>query len=794
MDRVLSRRAARACAALAACLLAAACAPGSAAAHHPVAAAAPASCAGAADATLQPHRVITGEFDTSLERSYVMLPFEVPAGTTAVRVRYCHDQPEAPTNARIKHVLDLGLWQSRAAPTAQWSEPEFRGWGGSSHPDVTVSRNGFSSEADYLANPRLHRRGHTTRGFRPGPIPAGEWAVELGVAAVASQAEGDMDGRVAWRVEIDLSDDPLWESDPYAPAPYDTTPARADPGWYAGDFHVHAEHSSLGDATMTETFDYAFRSRAQDGAGLDFVTLSDYVTDTAWGEIGRHQADHPGKLIVRSSEIITYLGHANNHHSLRYVDHRTGPVYERDTSGALTLRRAARPASALWEGIRGGGGFTQINHPRIFPSEVPGFDFLCRGCPWDYAAADSDYGRVDAIEIATGPAGLKEDPQPGPNPFTPLAIQFWEEAIDDGRQNRNLIGAVGSSDSHNAGRTPDPVTQAPIGQATTMVYADELSEDAIQRGVQARHTYVKPFGTDGPDLRFEAEVPGSGEPPAIMGDVIRGAGVEFTARVIGAGPGATRPGAYTLFVLKDGLPLLAAPVTADDFAFPFPSAGPGRYRLQVQRESAIEAVSSPIWVESQGYARPKGAPQLQLSLVPAHRACTTPGHVHGPPLAFGSCAPPARESAALTVGTPDANGVAVRSTAFARLAVRPGSAQTAADEADVGITAGVTDVRHEAALTDFTGALTARFTLRVTDRWNGTGADSATVADLPLDVPLACAATAGPEGGDCAVGTSVDALAPGAAREGARAVWELVAAEVRDPAGAAFLRPGVFVP
>jgi hypothetical protein len=792
MDRVLSRMGTPARAMAASCLaLLAWAAP--AAAHHPLAAAAPATCGGAADSSLQPHRVITGEFDTALERAYVMLPFDVPAGTTAVRVRYCHDQPEAPTNARIKHVLDLGLWQSRPVPGALWAEPEFRGWGGSSHPDVTVSRNGYSSEAEYLASPRLHRAGHTTRGFRPGPVPAGEWAVELGVAAVASQAEGDMDGKVAWRVEIDLSTDPLWESDPYVPASYDAVPARADAGWYAGDFHVHAEHSSLGDATMTETFDYAFGPAAQGGAGLDFVTLSDYVTDTAWGEIGRHQGDHPGKLIMRSSEIITYLGHANNHHSLRYVDHRTGPVYERDSSGALTLRRSARPASALWDGIHAGGGFTQINHPRIFPSEVPGFDFICRGCPWDYSAADTDYSQVDAIEIATGPAGLKEDPQPGPNPFTPLAIQFWEEAIDAGGLNRNRIAAVGSSDSHNAGRTPDPVTQAPIGQATTVVYADELSESAIQEGVQARHTYVKPFGNDGPDLRFEAEVPGAGGPPAIMGDAVHASAVDFTARVMGAGPNAARPGTYTLFVLKDGLPLLSAPVTSDDFTLPFPSTGPGRYRLQVQRESAIEAVSSPIWVEGAGYVRPAGATPVRLSLVPAHQACAAPNRSHGAPLAFGSCAPPAAESPALTVGG-EANGLPVRSTAHLRLATRAGDPASGADEADVAVAAAATDVRHASTLADYTGALTARLTLRVTDRWNGTGADTATVTDFPLSVPLSCAATAGTEGGACAASTSVDALAPGAAREGARAVWELRAAEVRGPDGVPFLRPGLLVP
>ena len=769
-------------------------------AHHPAAAlaAAPASCAGAADSSLHPPRVITGEFDTSLERSYVMLPFVVPAGTTAVRVRYCHDQPEAPTNAQIKHVLDLGLWEARPALGVPWAEPEFRGWGGSSHPDVTVSRNGFSSEAQYLANPKLHRQGRTTRGFRPGPLPAGEWAVELGVAAVASQLEGDSDGRVAWRVEIDLSTDPLWEADPYAPAPYDDTPARQEAGWYAGDFHVHAEHSSLGDATMTETFDYAFRPLPQGGAGLDFITLSDYVSNTAWGEIGRHQPAHPGKLIVRSSEVITYRGHANNHASLRYVDHRTGPVYEQDSNGSLQPLLGARAPSAIFDAVHAGGGFTQINHPRIFPSEVPGFDFMCRGCPWDYSAADTDYRAVDAVEIATGPAGLKEDPQPGPNPFTPLAIQFWEDAIDAGGRNANRIAAVGSSDSHNAGRTPDPVTSAPIGQATTVVYADQLSERGIQRGVEARHTYVKVFGNDGPDLRFEARPPGSSGPPAIMGDAVPGGGVEFTARVIGAGPGATRPGSYTLFVLKDGAPLLSVPVTGDDFSFDFPEAGPGRYRLQVQRESAIEAVSSPIWVESSAYPRPAGASPLRVSLVPAYGICDTPDREHGPPLAFGSCNPPVPESQALTVGTPDANGQPSASVASARLGVRPGDPRTSADEADVTVSVSATDVRERATLEDHTGELTAHVALRITDRGSATlpggGDEPATVTDMPLDFPVQCAATLGATGATCSASTTVDALIPGAVAEGRRAVWALGQVELLGPDERPFMRQGLFAP
>jgi hypothetical protein len=752
--------------------------------------AAPADCGGTPDPSLTPLTVITGEFATGVEGSYVMLPFTVPSGATAVRIRYCYDQPEAPTNARIRHVLDLGLYDARPLPGALWGEGEFRGWGGSSHPDVTVSPNGFSTEAEYVANPRLHRHGRTTRGFEPGPVAAGEWAVELGVAAVAAQSEGDSDGKVAWRVQIDVSSDPSWADQPYAPALYDDAPARPGAGWYAGDFHVHSEHSSLGDATMRETFDYAFRPLPDGGAGLDFITLSDYVTDSAWGEIGRYQAGYPGSLVARSAEIITYRGHANNHGSTRYVDHRTGPVYERAVDGSLLLRRGARGAAELFDGVHAGGGFTQVNHPTIFPSLVPGFDFLCRGCPWDYTDAETDYSKVDAIEVATGPAGLEQDPDPGPNPFTPAAIQFYEDAIDAGGTNRNHIAAVGSSDSHNAGRTPDPVTQAPIGTATTVVHADELSEQGIARGVKAGHTYVKVFGNDGPDLRFTATAPGAA--PVIMGDTLRAQAVQFTARVLGAGPGAARPGDYELFVLKDGVPLLATPVTGDDFTFPFPGVGNGRYRLQLQRDSAIEAISTPIYVDAPSYVRPRGATPLRVPLVPAFRACDSPGSTHGAPLAFPSCAPPRQESPMLTIGTPDANGHATRSIAYARFDSLVGDPDTSAEEADVAVGVSATDVRCAAVSaacpggqgSDFQGRTLLSVTLRITDRDNGgmlTTGEPATVSELPLEVPVPCGATGDTAGSTCATATSLEAVLPGSVKEGARAVWEMGAIALSDP-------------
>jgi hypothetical protein len=564
--------------------------PAGAGAHAvtaPVAATAlaPTSCPGAA---IQPAEVITGEFGSELQGSFVLLPFRVPAGTTAVRVKYCWDPPIGPF---VRHTLDLGLYQARSEPGALYGPREFRGWGGSSHPDVIVSPEGFKSEAEYVASPRTNVPGKTTRGFLPGPIVPGEWAVELGVAAVVTPALGDPDGKVGWRVEIELSNDPAFADEPYEPAPYDATPARAARGWYAGDMHVHAEHSALGDATMTETFGYAFRPLSEGGAGLDFLTLSDYVVPTAWGEIGRRQPEYPGKLIARSAEVITYRGHTNNHASATYVDYRTGAIFEREHDGTLIPKRGARPPRDLFDDVHAAGGFTQINHPTIFPSTDPFFQQFCRGCPWDYTDAETDYSKVDAIEVNTGPP-------PPQNPYARSAIAFYERALDLGPK----IAAVGASDSHNAGRTAGFLSpQAPVGTPTTMVYADELSEAGISRGIRAHHTYVKLTGNKGPDLRLTVSVRDRKNRPGkvrrgMIGDTVRGGEADFTARVLN-GYDPSKPDPLVLTVSRNGQPEQTETVTSDDYVLSFHTAEYGRYRIQLERGPTIEALTSPIWFE-----------------------------------------------------------------------------------------------------------------------------------------------------------------------------------------------------
>jgi hypothetical protein len=253
------------------------------------------------------------------------------------------------------------------------------------------------------------------------------------------------------------------------------------------------------------------------------------------------------------------------------VDYRTGPVYDLRADGGVTLRRAAQPASRILRDVRRAGGFTQINHPTIFPSANPLFALLCRGCPWDYSAQETNYRLVDAIEVNTGPQRIGE----APNPFTSTAIDFYEKALTAGAH----AAALGVSDSHNAGRTNSP-SQSPVGIGATEVYAKQLSERGIRCAVKAGHTYAKIGGPSGPTLRFTGRVPGARR-RAIFGDAARGRSLKLAARATGSG---------VLQLLRDGQVIatgsgsIARTVTQ-----------PGRYGLRVQDGQVTEAVGTPIW-------------------------------------------------------------------------------------------------------------------------------------------------------------------------------------------------------
>ncbi len=194
---------------------------------------------------------------------------------------------------------------------------------------------------------------------------------------------------------------------------------------------------------------------------------------------------------------------------------------------------------------------------------------------------------------------------------------------------------------------------------------------------------------------------------------------------------------------------------------------------------------SPDWqpIPINAYPRPRGATPMRISLVPAYEQCSSPNSTHGAPLAFPSCNPPAPTSQYLTVGTPDANGKRTTMEAYILLKTVVGNPFTAADEADVKITARVNNVFNQ-DLTDYTGGLWAQMQLQITDRRNMPspgGPGAATMVQIPFPFPVGCTADPDPlVGSDCAASTTAEALIPGAVTEGDRAVWEIGKAQVYD--------------
>jgi Tol biopolymer transport system component len=217
-------------------------------------------------------------------------------------------------------------------------------------------------------------------------------------------------------------------------------------------------------------------------------------------------------------------------------------------------------------------------------------------------------------------------------------------------------------------------------------------------------------------------------------------------------------------------------------------------------ETSLESRATPGYVRP---VRPKGATPLRLSLVPAAQPCTVPNTTHGAPLSFGSCAPVVSASPNLTVSDGE---VRARSVGFVKLKVFPGHPETTADEADVGITFALSNVMHAPGLSDYTGELQARATVRLTDQFNGPSQNQdQTTEDFDFKFTIPCVATASTtDGSQCNLTAWADVVFPGFVPEGKRAdygfgqirIYDGGPDEDADTTGdnSLFAVQGVFVP
>jgi len=368
----------------------------------------------------------------------------------------------------------------------------------------------------------------SSRSYLPGPITPGTWTVVIGKAQL-DPAGGH------YAIDVTCLDAPTLAV--RAKAAYTPIVLADQRRWYKGDFHVHSSESGDANASFEQIATLAA------GRGLDFVNLSDHNTSSQVELAAATQASHPGLLFLRGAEITTYAGHGNAVGLPSYVDHRIG--YEGRTIGNVLDDVAAQGALFI------------VNHP------VLDLGTNCIGCAWVHDPTPWD--KVSGLEIITGKWDVVE------RVFTPRAMMMWDALLDQGYR----IAAIGGSDDHRAG-TGTGMTDTPVGSPTTLVLADNLSEEAIKEGIRKGRTIVQLRGPDDPfvDVTIRAADGGSAE----VGDDVDGLDHVTMPVHITAGTGTFAQ------LWRDGVKLEQVEVTSEDFTHTFedePGAADHRYRIEL---------------------------------------------------------------------------------------------------------------------------------------------------------------------------------------------------------------------
>ncbi len=296
--------------------------------------------AGAQTATPKPDVVLTGSVDGNDHQTYRGIPFEVPAGVTAITVEFAYSGRDERTT------IDLGL-----------ADPErFRGASGGSKMRFTVAEN------------------YATPSYLPGPLISGTWRLLLGIPNIRKNAHS---GYVA-QIRFGRAGD--------APRGLADAPLSVERRWYRGDFHAHSGHSDGNCASQSgkrvpcplyKTVERATQS------GLDFVTISEHNATSHYGAMIELQPYYDKLLLVPGRELTTFYGHANMFGPTGFVDYRVG--------GA-----AVPDVNTMFDQVAKLGGLVSVNHPTAPSGES------CMGCGW--IAPGTDWQRVQAIEAVNGGA------------------------------------------------------------------------------------------------------------------------------------------------------------------------------------------------------------------------------------------------------------------------------------------------------------------------------------------------------------------------------------------------------
>lgn len=327
-----------------------------------------------------------GTFQTTQEKTYIHLPFEVPDRAMKLAVEFHYsDRISSEPGVSGGNTLDLGVFDERGI---DFLRAGFRGWSGSERDRFVITEE------------------EATPGYLAGRINPGRWHILLGLYKIAPQG-------CAYQVTIQVQTQDGFEgglrgaerqeSRPAHPGdlPCSPPPARFAP-WLCGELHSHTHHSD-GELSATELV------RLSVDRGLDYLAVADHNTIASQQEL--EGLDSPGLILIRGVESTSFRGHFNIWGIPDWVDFRITQPQEMEAALAYARQK---------------GALVSCNHPKPFGPEwdfpqVTGFDCVeVWNGPWalfnqqalDYwlsllatgrrvpAVAGSDFHRLSEIDFA----------------------------------------------------------------------------------------------------------------------------------------------------------------------------------------------------------------------------------------------------------------------------------------------------------------------------------------------------------------------------------------------------------
>ena len=274
------------------------------------------------------------------EKSYVHLPFEMPADAVRLEVEFDYsDRISSDPTLSGGNTIDLGIFDERGI---DYLTAGFRGWTGSERLKFFIT----AQEA--------------TPGYLPGPLNQGEWNILLGLYKIVSHG-------CKYRATVRVTCQPGGASEAAlakAQGGLPASPIRAPfAPWLRGEIHCHTWHSD-GELTPAQLVELA-RAR-----GMDFLAVTDHNT-IACQAVLAEMAD-PGLVLIRGVEATTFKGHFNVWGIPEWIDFRV----ERPEQLYAVLTYA-----------NDCGALTSCNHPKPY------------GPDWDYRTVSNH----TCVEVWNGP-------------------------------------------------------------------------------------------------------------------------------------------------------------------------------------------------------------------------------------------------------------------------------------------------------------------------------------------------------------------------------------------------------